>query len=68
MHDAFGKLEHAVILGDEVDAVAVASAILRATGVDLGDPNGRARAVAELNREGCPTLAALYTARAGMPR
>src|SRR5882672_1593525 len=61
LHDAFGKLEHAAILGDEVDAGSVASAILRATGVDLGDPNGRARAVAELNREGCPTLARLYT-------
>jgi len=60
LHDAFGKLEHAASLGDVAGATSVADAIFRATDINVNDPDGRARAVAQLRREGCPTLAHLY--------
>ena len=61
LHDAFGKLEHAASLGDVGGATSVADAIFRATDINVNDPDGRQRAVAQLRREGCPTLSRLYT-------
>jgi tetratricopeptide (TPR) repeat protein len=68
LHDAFVKLDRAATLYGEESARTVASAILRATGVDLNDPTSVARAAAELDRQGFHALASLYAARAETPR
>ena len=61
--EAFGKLERAADLGDLIDAKAVADVLLRATGIEVRDPGGPARAASRLEREGRPVLASLYAAR-----
>jgi O-antigen ligase len=61
-HEAFAKLERAAALGGRRETMAVADAIFRASGLDVRDPNARARAVEQLNNDGCPALAALYAA------
>ena len=68
LHDAFAKLDRAATLYGEETARTVANAILRATGVDLSDPTSRARAAAELDRQGFHALASLYAIRSGTPR
>jgi tetratricopeptide (TPR) repeat protein len=68
LHSAFAKLDRAATLYGEEDALTVADAILRATGTDLKDPKSRARAAAELDRQGFHALASLYAARSRTPR
>jgi O-antigen ligase/polysaccharide polymerase Wzy-like membrane protein len=60
LHNAFAKLERAMTLHGEGDAETVANAILRATGFNLLDDKGRARAAAQLDADGFHNLAALY--------
>jgi tetratricopeptide (TPR) repeat protein len=66
--DAFAKLDRAVTLHGEESARTVADAILRATGTDLKDQTNRARAAAELDRQGFHALASLYATRSGTLR
>ncbi len=63
LHDAFAKLDRAATLYAAKSAGTVADAILRATGVDLNDPTSRARAAADLDRQGFHALASLYASR-----
>jgi hypothetical protein len=67
LHDAFGKLEHAAMLGDGVQAAEVAEVIVRATGVDTRAPTGPARVAERLQAEGCPRLAAHFSGRSAVP-
>jgi hypothetical protein len=67
LHDAFGKLEHAAMLGDGVQAAEVAEVIVRATGVDTHAPAGQSRVAERLEAEGCPRLAAHFNGRSAVP-